>query len=87
MTVVHFAYARSVVLNLNVPAEVHRRLEAAAAVRGMSVEELAGEVLAAHTPGGDVAPVRRPLSFVGIGASKEGISHQVDELLADGFGR
>ncbi|CAN5557003.1 hypothetical protein BH10ACT2_BH10ACT2_25330 [soil metagenome] len=87
MTVVHFAYARSVVLNLNVPAEVHRRLEATAAARGMSVEEFAGEVLAAHPPGGEVAPVRRYLSIVGIGASKEGISHQVDGLLADGFGR
>lgn len=72
---------------VNVPDDVARRFEAAAAARGISVEELAAEVLAAHAPDAGAAPRRRRLSFAAIGASERGISHQVDELLADGFGR
>ena len=45
------------------------------------------EVLTDHVPDVGTAPRRRHLSFAGIGESKHGISHQVDELLADGFGR
>jgi hypothetical protein len=44
-------------------------------------------VLADNAPQVDPAPRRRHLGFIGIGASKHGISHQIDELLADGFGR
>jgi plasmid stability protein len=64
-------------LNVNVPDQVRRRLQAAAAVRGVTVEELAGEVLTEHVPNIDVVPRRRHLALAGIGASK----------LADGFGR
>lgn len=74
-------------MTVNVPDGVARRLEAAAAARGVTVEELAAEVLIEHVPDVAVAPRRRQLSFGGIGASKHGISHQVDDLLADGFGR
>lgn len=72
---------------VNVPDEVARRLEVAAAARGVTVEELAVEVLAENTPAVGEAPRRRRLGFVAIGASEHGISHRVDELLADGFGR
>ena len=74
-------------LNVNVPDDVRRRLEAAAAVRVMAVEELAGELLAEHAPNIDVVPRRRHLTLAGIGASKQGIGSRVDELLADWFGR
>jgi plasmid stability protein len=80
------AYARDVLLNVNVPDEVRRRLEAAAAVRGVTVEELARELLAEHVPNIDVVPRRRRLALAGIGASKHGAASRVDELLADGFG-
>jgi plasmid stability protein len=74
-------------LIVNVPDEVARRLEAAAAARGVTVEEFAAEVLAENTPAVGEASRRRRLGFVGIGASEQGISHRVGELLADGFGR
>lgn len=74
-------------MTVNVPDDVARRLEAAAAERGVTVEELAAEVLTDNVPDVSGVPRRRHLSFAGIGASKHGISHQVDELLADGFGR
>ena len=80
------AYARDVLLNVNVPDEVRRRLEAAAGVRGVTIEELAGELLAEHVPNIDVAPRRRHLALAGIGASKQGSGSRGDELLADGFG-
>ena len=74
-------------MTVNVPDDVARRFEVAAAERGVTVEELAAEVLSDHVPEvGDVRR-RRKLSFAGIGASKHGITHQIDELLADGFGR
>lgn len=74
-------------MTVNVPDEVARRFAAAAAARGVTAEELAAEVLAENVPEVDEAPRRRRLTFGAIGASKHGISHQVDELLADGFGR
>ncbi|MFM2072779.1 MAG: hypothetical protein RLZZ623_3043 [Actinomycetota bacterium] len=73
-------------MNVNVSDDVVRRLEAVAHARGVTVEELAAEVLTENAPHVDAAPRRRHLSFAGIGASEQGISHQVDELLADGFG-
>lgn len=81
------AYARDVLLNVNVPDEVRRRLGAAAAVRrGDGRGALAGELLAEHVPNIDVVPQRRHLALAGIGASKQGITSRIDELLADGFG-
>ncbi len=74
-------------MTVNVPDEVARRFAVAAAARGVTAEELAAEVLAENAPEIDEVPRRRHLSFGAIGASKHGISHQVDELLADGFGR
>lgn len=74
-------------MTVNVPGEIARRLEAAAAARGVTAEELAAEVLTENAPDVDAAPRRRKLSFAAIGASHHGISHRVDELLADGFGR
>ncbi len=73
-------------LNVTVSDEVRRRLEAAAETRGVTAEELAGELLDEHTPGGGAELRRRHLSFAAIGERKHGIAGRVDELLADGFG-
>jgi len=74
-------------MTVHVPGEVARRLEAAAAARGVTVEELAAEVLADHVPSVEAVSRHRRLSFAGIGSSEHGISDRVDDLLADGFGR
>lgn len=70
---------------ITVPDELGRKLEAAAAERGTTVDELATELLEGH----DLAPAtpsRRRPRFIGIGASGTGTSHRIDELLATGFG-
>jgi hypothetical protein len=72
---------------VHVPDDIARRLEAAAAARGLTADALATEVLSSHIPEVSAPSQRRRLSFAGIGASTQGISHQVDALLADGFGR
>ena len=73
---------------VTVPESVARRLEAATAARGISVDEIATEVLAAHTPEpSHPMQVRRHLALTGTGASGHGLSHRIDEMLADGFGR
>jgi hypothetical protein len=70
---------------LHVPEELARKLEAAAAARGTTADALATELLRGHILD---TPAEQPkLAFVGIGASGDGISHQIDELLADGFGQ
>jgi hypothetical protein len=71
-------------LTLQVPEDLASRLAAEASRRGMSVEELSAELLAA---GLDQPARRRHLAFVGIGASGSGRGGaQADELLAEGFG-
>ncbi len=70
---------------LHVPDELARKLEVAAAARGTTADALATELLEGHVL--DTAGERSKLAFVGIGASGDGISHQIDELLAEGFGR
>jgi len=74
-------------MTLNVPDDVARRLEAAAAARGVSVDELATEVLIDNVPEVASTTERRHLAFVGIGSSEHGISDRIEELLDDGFGR
>lgn len=70
---------------LHVPDELARKLEAAAAARGTTADALATELLRGHVL--DISAEQPKLAFVGIGASGDGISHQIDDLLADGFGQ
>lgn len=70
---------------LDLPDEAKARLEAEAARRGTSVDVLVTE-FAEQLPR-QQSRVPRRLSIIGIGASGEGTSHRIDELLADGFGR
>lgn len=73
-------------MTVELPEEVLARLRAEAARRQISIDQLIAELVAA-LPTEPGEPRRRKLAFVGAGASKAGITHQIDELLADGFGR
>lgn len=72
-------------VTVELPAEALRRLEAEAARRGVSIDDVIAEFAAALAvePSG---PQRNP-AFVGVGASQHGITERIDEKLADGFGR
>ncbi len=73
-----------VTLSLQLPEDLAGRLAAEASRRGMSVEELSAQLLAA---GLDQPARRRRLAFAGIGASGSNRGGaQADELLAEGFG-
>lgn len=72
-------------VNIDLPADAQARLEAEATRRGITIDQLIAE-LADNLPADTPAPNRK-LAFVGAGASKTGITHQIDDLLADGFGR
>lgn len=70
----------SVVVHL--PDELARRLEAAAAQRGVSPDELAAEVLDAHVPG------QRHFSFAGVGASGQtDVSERHEEIIRESYRR
>ncbi|MBI2705049.1 MAG: hypothetical protein HYX32_07135 [Actinobacteria bacterium] len=72
-------------VTVDLPAEALRRLEAEAARRGVSIDAVITEL--ADTLPAESKTGRRRLAIVGVGASGEGISHRIDEILADGFGR
>lgn len=72
-------------VNVDLPAEALRRLEAEAARRGVSIDVVIAEL--ADTLPAQPERGRHRLAIVGVGASGSGISHRIDDLLADGFGR
>lgn len=78
-----------IVSTVHLPDELVDRLTAEAARRGMSVDELAAETLAARFP--EQHPEdgpRRHLAFVAFAASGQSRGGaEADELLAEGFGR
>jgi hypothetical protein len=62
-------------------------LEAEAARRGQSPDQVAADLLAGQLPPADRRR-RRKLAFAGIGESSSGRSAaEADEMLAEGFGR
>jgi plasmid stability protein len=73
-------------LLVNVPDDVARRLRAAAAANGVSVDEFVTAVLINSVPEVADASERRRLAFVGIGDSEQGTTHRIEALLEDGFG-
>lgn len=73
-------------MTVDLSDEVLARLRAAAARRGLSLDELIAE-LAAQLPADTTAPSQRRLAFVGAGASEAGITTRMDQTLAEGFGR
>lgn len=77
------------VVTVQLPEEIARRLAAEAERRGVSPEQVAAEAIAAQFP--QDLPERRPkrrLAFGAIGASTSGRrATDTDEMLAEGFGR
>ncbi len=74
-------------MTLDLSDEAVARLRAEADRRGISVEELVGE-LAASLPAEGQGPSPRKLRFFALGASTSGRSAaDADEMLAEGFGR
>lgn len=76
-------------MSVNLPDDLAARLAAEAARRGVGVDEVAAEVLAAHLPPARFGrPAGRRLAFAGIGASTSGRrAADADDMLAEGFGR
>lgn len=74
----------TVTIELN--ADAQARLEAEATRRGVTLDQLVAD-LVASLPGESDDEERPALTFLAAGASNAGISHRIDELLADGFGR
>ena len=83
---------RAMSINVRLPDELARRVEAVAVERGTSVEAAAVDLLDAALSESEHEPVsngaNRHLAFAAIGASGQSRgAANVDELLADGFGR
>ena len=76
----------SVTVTIELTADAQARLEAEAARRGITLDQLVAD-LAASLPSESGDEERSALTFLAAGASKAGITHRIDELLADGFGR
>ncbi|HUZ84116.1 MAG TPA: hypothetical protein VMU66_05440 [Gaiellales bacterium] len=78
-------------LVVHLPEELARRVEAAAAARGVPAEQVALEAIDAQLDthlGVSAASGRRRLAFASIGASGSARgAAEADELLAQGFGR
>lgn len=78
-------------VTLDLSAAVQARLEAEAARRGITLDQLVAEFaeqLPAERPAAAEERGRRRLGFVGIGASTSGrAARQAEEMLAEGFGR
>lgn len=72
-------------VTLDLPEDVLTRLRTEAERRGTTLDELIA-ALADQFPT-DATATRRPLAFVGAGASAGGITPRIEQLLAEGFGR
>jgi hypothetical protein len=78
------------ILTLHLPEDLARRLAAEAARRGISVDEVAAEALAAGLEDHQVVAggAKRRLAFAAIGGSGQARgAAEADELLSEGFGR
>jgi plasmid stability protein len=74
------------VMTVDLPDSLAAALEAEAARRGQSPEQVAADLLAERLP--HVGLRRRHLAFAGIGESTSGRSAaDADQILAEGFGR
>ncbi len=73
-------------VTLELSDEALARLNAEAARRGVTLDELVAE-LAERLPA-ESEPRSKTLSFIGIGSSTSGrFASEADEMLAEGFGR
>ena len=72
--------------NIEISSEVLDRIEAEAGRRDIPLSDVLAE-LADGLPPVRAENGRATPAFVAAGASNSGITHRIDELLADGFGR
>jgi len=85
--VVAGAYPGVMTMTVHLHGELADALEAEAARRGQSPEQVAADLLAERLPHAGKRR-RRKLAFAGIGESSAGRSAaEADEMLAEGFGR
>jgi hypothetical protein len=74
-------------LTVHLPGELAAALEAEAARRGQTPDEVAADLLSSQLPQAG-SHLRRRLAFAAVGSSTSGRSAaDCDELLAEGFGR
>ncbi len=75
-------------VTIDLPDGALAKLQAEAARRGVTIDEVIANFAATLVAERDEKRegYHRP-AFVAVGSSKAGISHQVGELLAEGFGR
>jgi hypothetical protein len=72
-------------MTVHLHGQLAAALEAEAARRGQSTDQVAADLLAEQLP---PSGKRRQLAFAGIGESSSGRSAaEADEMLAEGFGR
>lgn len=75
-------------LTVRLPGKLAAALEAEAARRGQTPDQVAADLLAAQLPSPSGSSPRRTLAFAAAGASSSGRgAADADELLAGGFGR
>ena len=71
-------------LTVHLPGDLAAALEAEAARRGQTPDQVAAELLAVQLP----SRGHRRLAFAGVGSSSSGQNAaDADEMLAEGFGR
>jgi hypothetical protein len=79
------AYRSVMSLTVHLPGEVAAALEAEAARRGQTPDQVAADLLAERLP---AAGARRRLAFAGVGSSSSGHgAADADDMLSEGFGR
>jgi plasmid stability protein len=85
VTVAGRPYPGVMTLTVHLPRELAAALEAEAARRGQSADQVAADLLAAQLP---ASGARRRLAFAGVGSSTSGRNAaDADDMLAEGFGR
>ena len=81
------AYSGVMTMTVHLHGQLAAALEAEAARRGQSTDQVAADLLAEQLPPSGKRR-RRQLAFAGIGESSSGRpAAEADEMLAEGFGR
>ena len=77
-------------MNVELPDALAAKVVSLASKRGMTVDAVVVEAVeqaVSAAPTAEAVPPRRRLALSGVGSSTSGLSHRIDELLAEGFGR
>ncbi len=74
-------------LRVDLPDELAERVTLAASERGVPADVIVAEAVAKAFPEKATPRPRRHLALAGIGESENGLTHRIDEMLAEGFGQ